>query len=37
MNETTEAIVSINEDELTEMEEVVTPSPQGDTACCFKN
>lgn len=35
--ENMEKIVLINDEDLSEMEDVVTPSPQGSNTCCMKN
>lgn len=32
-----EKITLINEEDLSELEDVVTPAPQGSTFCCIKN
>lgn len=35
--ENMEKIVLINDEDLSEMEDVVTPFPQGNNTCCMKN
>lgn len=32
-----EKIMLISDEDLAEIEDVVTPAPQGSTGCCFKN